>query len=255
MIDKTHTKLHLLIPLGLVIAVIVLALNTSAPDVNISTTPGQMTETISVSGLGKTTVEPDQAEVYVNIITESASAEEAQQNNADIAESVRNALIREGVDKEDIETSSYYLYPKTSYNRVTGESEIYGYKLTHVLKITTKEVDDTGSFVDAAIDAGANGLQNINFRLSDELRNEAYTDALDKAANVAEGKAEAIAISLSITLGEVSHVSESGASYVPYAYPMMERSFDEGMAAGAPIVISPQDVVVSASISIVYEIN
>ena len=255
MIDKNHTKLYLLIPLGLVIAIIVLALNTKAPDVNISATPGQMKETISVSGLGRVSVEPDEAEVYVNIITESDSAEVAQQDNADIAESVRNALIRQGLDEEDIETSSYYLYPKTNYNRVTGESEIYGYKLTHVLKIITNKVDDTGSIVDAAIAAGANGLQNVNFKLSDELRDEVYADALAEATGIAEGKAESIAESLGVELGEISHVSESGDSYMPYAYPMVERSFDESMAGGAPTIISSQEIDVAASVSVVYEIE
>lgn len=247
-------KTHGLILIGLVIAVIALALNIKAPDVNISSTPGQIEETISVSGSGTITVEPDESEIYINIITEADSAEEAQQENADIAESVRNALIRQGVSEEEIETTSYYLSPKTNYDRETGESKIYGYKLNHVLKITTDKVDDTGNLIDAAVSAGANSLQNVNFKLSDELREESYNTALEKASKNAKGKAESIAVSLSVELGEISYISESGASYRPYAYPMAERAFAED-TAGSATVISPQDIEVTASVSISYEIE
>ncbi|MBN2112126.1 SIMPL domain-containing protein [Candidatus Woesearchaeota archaeon] len=255
MMDKNH-KTYFLVPLGLVIAIIILALNTKAPDVNISSVPGELRNTISVSGTGLVTVEPDEAEIYVNIITEADTAEKAQQDNADKAESVRNALIRQGVKDDDMETSSYYMYPKTNYNRITGESEIYGYSLTHVLKITTKDVGSTGELVDAAVEAGANGLQNINFQLSDELRDKTYDEALKEGSAMAKQKAQSISSSLGVTLGNIVTISESGVSYSPYRYyaPMAEMSMDE-KAGGAPTVISPQDVEVSAYVSVVYEIE
>lgn len=250
--DRKET-IHLIVALGLVAAIIVLALNTKAPDVNISSQPGELRNTISVSGTGKVTVEPDEAEIYVNIITEAEDAKGCQQENANIAENVRNALKREGVKDDDIETYRYQLYPKTSYDRETGESEIYGYKLTHTLKITTKDIDNTGELVDAAIGAGANGLDRVNFGLSDELRDKAYKDALEEAAGNAEGKADSMADALGVKLGEIISVSESGVSYVPYSYPMAEMAVGEARAA--PTVISPQDIEVNAYISVVHEIE
>ena len=245
--------LHMLVPLGLVIAIIVLALNAKAPDVNISSQPGMLRNTISVSGSGEVTVEPDEAEVYINIITEATDAKSAQSENADISEAVRNALKNKGVGSDDMETSSYHLYPKTSWDRESGESEIYGYRLSHTLKVTTKDIDDTGSLVDAAVGAGANGLDRVSFQLSDDLRDEAYKDALEEASANAGEKANSIAKSLTVDLGEIISVSESGASYIPY--PVARASFDEVAEAGAPTVISPQDIEVSASVSIVYEIE
>ena len=253
--DMKKDGLHMLVPLALVIAIIVLAVNTKAPDVNISSQPGELRNTISVSGTGTITVSPDEAEVYIRIVTESSNAKAAQDENADITAAVRNALKNKGVSEDDMETSNYYLQPKTSWDRETGESEIYGYKATHQLKITTDDIKNTGKLVDAAVGAGANGLDNVNFKLSDELRAEAYTDALEEASETAADKAEAIADSLTVDLGEIITISESSTSYSPYKYYGRDDLLVEAAAEAPETVIAPQDVEVDARISLVYEIE
>lgn len=248
-------KGYFIVALGLVIAIIVLALNAKAPDVNISSTPGVLAETISVSGTGRITVDPDEAEVYIRIVTEADDAKDAQNENADIAADVRNALKNRGIKDDDMETSSYNLYPKTSYNRETGESEIYGYTVRHTLKITTKDIKGTGDLVDAAVASGANGLDRVSFQLSDELRDEAYNDALEEASAIAKEKAVSIANALSVSLGEITSVSESGVSYTPYRYAVAEKAMAGADEELAPTVISPQDIEVSATVGIAYEIE
>jgi uncharacterized protein YggE len=247
-------KTNLIVALGLVIAIIVLAINTKAPDVNIGNIQ-DLKDTLSVSGSGKVTVEPDKAEVYVRILTEAANAKAAQDDNAEIADSVRNALNNKGVKDNDMETSSYSLYPKTSYDRETGESEIYGYSVTHILKVETKDTDSTGDLVDAAVSAGANGLDRVNFLLSDELRDSAYRDALEKASANAKGKAMSMAKALSVDLGEITSVSESGAMYSPYMVAGAAKSFDEAVEMAVPTVISAQDIEVNANVGVVYAIE
>jgi uncharacterized protein len=247
-------KGNLILMLVLVGAILIMALNTKSPDVNISSQPGELRNTISVSGTGIITASPDEAELYIRIITEAADAKTAQDDNADITEDVRNALKNKGVSEDDMETSSYYLSPKTSWDRETGESEIYGYTLTHMLKVTTKDIKNTGKLADAAVGAGANGLGNVNFKLSDELRDKAYSEALEVASASASEKAGSIASALKVDLGELINVAESGTSYTPYRYYDMAESAVP-KAAGAETVISPQDVEVTAYVSLVYEIE
>ncbi len=248
------SKMHMIVPLGLVIAIIILAINTKAPDVNIGNIQ-DLKDTLSVSGSGKITVEPDKAEIYIRILTEAANAKAAQEDNAEIADSVRNALNNKGVKDNDMETSSYSLYPKTSYNRETGESEIYGYRVTHILKVETKDTGNTGDLVDAAVSAGANGLDRVNFLLSDELRDSTYKNALEKASANAKGKAMSMAKALSVDLGEITSVSESGAIYSPYRVAGAAKAFDEAVEMAVPTVISAQDIEVSANVGVVYEIE
>jgi len=247
-------KMHMLVPLALVIAIIVLAVNTKAPDVNIGNIQ-DLKETISVTGSGKITVEPDKAEVYIRILTEATDAKKAQEDNADISNDVRTALMNKGVMKKDMETSSYSLYPKTSYNRETGESKIYGYSVTHILKVETKNTDNTGELVDAAISAGANGLDRVNFLLSNALRDSAYEDALEGASTNAKGKAMSITKALGVDLGEITSISESGAVYSPYRYAGAARSYDMAEAEVAPTVISAQDIEVTANVGVIYAIE
>lgn len=251
--DKTN-KLQMLVPLGLVIAIIILAVNTKAPDVNIGNIQ-DLKETISVSGSGKVTVEPDKAELYIRIITEAADAKSAQENNAELANDVRTALMNKGVMRKDMETSSYSLYPKTSYNRETGESKIYGYSVTHILKVETKDTENTGELVDAAVSAGANGLDRVNFLLSNELRDSAYRDALEGASTNAKGKAMSITKALGVDLGEITSISESGAIYRPYMIAGTAKAFDEAVEMDVPTVISAQDIEVSANVGVMYAIE
>lgn len=251
--DKTN-KTNMLVSLGLIIALIILAVNTKAPDVNIGNIQ-DLKETISVTGLGKTTVEPDMAEVYIRIITEATDAKSAQEDNADISNEVKTALMNKGVMKKDMETSSYSLYPKTSYNRETGESKIYGYSVTHVLKIETKDTKNTGDLVDAAISAGANGLDRVSFLLSNTLRDSAYEDALAGASTNAKGKAMSITSALGVNLGDITSISESGAVYSPYMYAGIAKSFDESVEMAVPTVISSQDIEVTANVGVMYSIE
>ena len=245
--------IHMLVPLGLVIAIMVLAVNTKSPDVNIGNIQ-DLKDTISVSGSGKVTVEPDKAEVYIRILTEADDASSAQESNADLAAKVRNALQNKGVKEDDMETSSYYLYPKTSWSHETGESRIYGYSVTHVLKVETKLIDKTGDLVDAAVRAGANGLDSVNFMLSDELRDSAYRQALEKASTDAKQKAVSITRALGVNLGSITSISESGAIYYPYRYASPSKGYDMAESA-VPTEISPQDIEVSANVGVIYEIE
>ena len=245
---------HLIVALGLVIAIIVLAINTKAPDVNIGNIQ-DLKDTLSVSGSGKVTVEPDKAEVYIRILTESADAKTAQEDNAEISNDVRTALMNKGVMKKDMETSSYSLYPKTSYDRNSGESQIYGYSVNHILKVETTDTENTGDLIDSAVSAGANGLDRVSFLLSDSLRDSAYMDALEEASANAKGKAMSITSALGVDLGEITSVSESGAIYTPFRIAGAKAMYDESEDMTVPTVIFAQDIEVSANVGVVYAIE
>ncbi len=64
---------------------------------------------IAVSGTGSAYATPDMAYVSVAILTQSTTATEAQQKNADTTNRVVDALKAIGVLKEDLATESYSL--------------------------------------------------------------------------------------------------------------------------------------------------
>jgi len=224
-------------------------------ETKIITTSADQRNAISVSGNAELEVEPDQAEIYVRIETFNAKADLAKNENAEISEKVTKALKKEGVKEADMETTSFYLNPKYRYDRNSGESILEGYTASNVIKVTTKDVDETGSLVDVAVDSGANSIQNVNFGLSKEKQKEVSGQALLRASEVARDKALSLASNLKISLGKVISVQESNFNYRTYDYaPMMEME-EANIKSMASTQITPGKVSVSASVSMSYEIR
>ena len=246
---ERYSGLFMVLAIGLVLVSLILA--TKLKTVSISQEISGLPNTISVSGQSYVTVEPDKAELYVAVVTEGSSALEVQQSNAELTNDVIDALKDKGVGKDDIETYRYDLYPRRSYEK--PGPEIIGYELTHTLKVTTKKISDVGKLVDAAVLAGANRIERVVFGLTEETQQDAYSDALVLASGNAEEKAEVLADNLGIGVGKVISVSESGAVYRPFdVYPTLARA---EIGAAEPTQISPQDIEVSAYISLVFEIQ
>ncbi len=208
-------------------------------------------ESMSVSGNAEMTVTPDEAIAYLSIVTDAETAQEAQAENNDLTADVIAALKAAGIAEKDIETSSYNLHKKYEWNPVDMRSEEQGYELIHTLKVTTKDISNVGKYVDAAITAGANGVDRIDFTLTRELEKQVKEQALGMAIAAARSKAENIAEATGVKLGKVITIQESNFYYAPAVYnsrDMMEKAMDAGA------MISPQKVDVSSSIQIVYSI-
>lgn len=222
--------------LGLVVVSIVLAAAGDEGD-----------DILTVSGEAVLIAAPDQADIYVKILSEEQSATAAKNTNAELSSRVMTALEAAGVQKEDIETTDYYLSKKQDWHPVEGYIDA-GYQLVHVLKIRTRDVEDTGSLVDTAVNNGANGLDRVEFSLSEEKQKEVNSQALEQAAGEAAAKAETLAKKLDVRLQGISSVSESlsgGYPYPVYAEAAMEKAATQ---------IAPANVKVSVSVTVNYEI-
>jgi uncharacterized protein YggE len=215
----------------------------------------QQTEgnTINVEGSSEITVEPDEAEVWAGISIVKDSAEEAQTEANKVINAIIDGLRYKGIKEEDIETERLNLYEEREWTRDEG-SKVVGWRASQTLKVKTTDMDKVGTIVDVAVTNGANQINNINFGLSEEKEQEYKKEALAEATRNAKSKAETIAESLGVSLGKIKTVSESSFQYRPYVYAM------EAKAAGAAAVeeaavVMPQDVSVTARISLVYNIG
>jgi len=212
--------------------------------------------TISVTGQAQFDVDPDEAEVNIRVQTKEPTAKRAQEENARLMSTVKEALKNAGVKDDEMETINYNMWPQQKWNPTTQESEDDGYMVQHTLKVTTKDVTHVGAMVETAISAGANGLDSINFKLSDKKREDVNSEALAQASTNAKSKAESIAAGLGVRIKGIVAVSESNVGYDYYPRPMYAMS--EKAAGGMDYsenVVSPASVSVSATIGIVYEIE
>jgi len=212
----------------------------------------QAKDTLSVNGQATINADPDEVRLSIGAITESASAQASMQQNADIMQNVRNALAAKGISGDRVSTSSFSVSPKRIYNDITRTYDVTGYTTTHILLVKLSDVNKAGEIIDAASGAGANNIGSIQFTLSETKQKELRLQALRDAARNAKEKANVISSELGVSLVKPTHISEGFVSVLPY-----QRSYDIGIAASeaAPTAISPGEVSVSATLSVVYEIG
>jgi len=208
--------------------------------------------TINVAGNSEINVEPDEAEVTAGISIVKETAEEAQSEANKVINDIIDGLRYKGISEEDIETERLYLHEERTWTEKEG-SKIIGWRATQTLKIKTADLTKVGLIVDVCVTNGANQINNINFRLSEEKENEYKQKALTEATKSAKAKAEAIAESLGVQLGKIKTVSESSYYARSYMYPMAEVAVEKAVEEAAQVL--PQDVTVTANINLIYYIG
>ncbi|MFA6889070.1 MAG: SIMPL domain-containing protein [Candidatus Woesearchaeota archaeon] len=212
-------------------------------------------ETITVSESAEKEVMPDEGQVYIEIETRAETAQETKNQNAQINENVLNALIDYGIASEDIETTSYYLNEETKWDRETEEYIMTGYVLTNIIKVTTSDIENTGEIIDTAVNAGATGVNNVQFTLSQARESELKAELLADAAQKAKTKAEVLVNAVGAELGELKTMSESS-YYNPMPWYAKSAVMDMAVSAESyDTSISPEQLTVSATVTLTYEID
>lgn len=167
----------------------------------------QMTNSIHVSGTGEARAPADEATFYVAVETEGETAKDAGEANAKRMNVLRSALLNAGLTDEELQTGRYNVFPV--YGKQSGpeprKPSIMGYRATNQLAVKTLKLDQLGSFIDQALVAGANRVENVQFGLSNP--EAAQAEALQDAVKRARASAEVIAQSLGVKLGDIIEAS------------------------------------------------
>jgi uncharacterized protein YggE len=206
-----------------------------------------------VSGDGKVSVAPDQAIIVLGVETRNVSASDAAAQNADLMNKTVNALLSVGIDKSNIQTSTYSLsiptqngpMPTASEGNVTNPPEFVA---TNQVTVKTNGTEGVGMILDAAIAAGSNSIQSVSFGLQNPQPQ--MDNALKLAIQDAQRKAKVMASAAGVTLGRVMEVS-GGYSYTSAP----SANFRAFSLEAAPTPVLPGQMEVSASISMTYQIT
>ncbi len=239
--------------ISMIVGIIFLATVLAACTITVQQPSAERENVISVTGTSQFKVAPDQATVYLQVETNASTVKEAQDKNSIIMGAVQNALLRAGLDSRNMETVYYNVYPNTYWDYERQRQIEAGYKVSHSLKITTDEIKKVGTYIQVGVDAGATGVNSISFELSKTAEKDAKNEALKRAVQDAKSKAEALAEGIDKRLGKVVSVSIN--EY--YAYPVMRGAvaMAEWMDKAVPPPIAPQELDVSASVQVVFEIE
>lgn len=209
---------------------------------------------IVVSGTGLVTVTPDQAKVSLGVTTMAPTARKAQQDNALLANQIIEAITGLGIPREKITTQDYSIWPQYSYPKPEENRPpvITAYQVNNTVIITIDDIKKIGAVVDAAVSAGANQVQSIQFLKKDTA--PAECEALQKACLEARQKATAIAAALGVEITGVASVQESGGvAPVPIVYSQAAKT--TGGGDGVPTAIEPGYLQVSSNVTITFLIK
>lgn len=212
------------------------------------------TPTLTVSETGTVTHAPDTAFVTFGLDSPGKLLAEAQRQNSAVMSKVMDRLRDLPIDKELIQTSSFTVSPhyrpppKRSAEASPAPPEIVGYVVSNIVTVEIRALDKVGTVIEEVLKAGANSFQRLHWGLRDEQ--SARLSALKQAAAKAREKATVLSEALHVKLVRVLSVSEGGHMIRPAA-PVARMAMEASI--GEP-PISPGEMKVEASVTLVYEI-
>ena len=218
-----------------------------------ATEPQEPPRTITITGEGEVTAAPDIAYVETGVLTEGKTAAEALAANTAAMEQVFAGLGEAGIEKKDMQTSQFSVYPV--YEQVKPEDnrphtpKIGGYRVQNQLTVKVRDLSALGGILDKVVTLGSNQLSGIRFSIDepetllDEAREDAVKDALRKA--------KLYAGAAGVSRGEIMSISESGTSMPQpyYAKDMMMR------AEASSVPMAPGEQTLSANVTLVIKID
>ncbi len=198
---------------------------------------------IWVTGTGSLNLAPDITLVMLGVEATSPSVTEARNEAATAMEAVVTAVKANGLSDEDIQTTSFNIWPQYDRQEVVTNGVrstvrvLSGYTVSNDVVIKVRDIDAVGTIIDDVVDAGGDAarINGIDFSIEDP---GAYTtDLREDAVNAAIENAKHFATLTGVTLGKLVYVTEIGDE--PVVQGIAEsRAFALPAAAAPPTGIS-----------------
>lgn len=202
----------------------------------------QAPRAMTVTGTANLLMEPDIVKVQLEVVTEGMELNQAQQENTNIMNQVIQALLRLGIERENIQTTAYNIHPK--YDYVDGGQEFRGYEVTHEITVKIEGVNRAGNVIDVAVQNGINRVSNIQFTIENEQAY--YQQALRSALEYAYAKAQTLAETMQLGLAPypikiIEKINETPITFKTYST----------MEATTPI--EPGQIVITATVEAQFQ--
>ena len=206
--------------------------------------PDDGSATVEVSGSGTVDEDPDMASFRVAVESSRSSADDVRTELAEDSEALIDALLDAGIDEDDITTERY---------DIRDHRQRSGYEGTHAYRVDVYDVDAVGEIIDVAVEAGADDVGRVQFSLSEAVRDELRSVALERALDDARRDAEIIASAKGVEIVGVVTVSTQDTDVQPFRGEYLALTDAEDDAASTEIQDGP--VTVSAHVNVVYAIG
>jgi uncharacterized protein YggE len=204
---------------------------------------------VSVTGVGEVYLNPDIAYVSIGVHSESDSVMDALDQNNAAAQAISKELQGMGVDKKDIQTTAFNVYPQQQYGP-NGETKGTVYVVDNSVYVTVRDLQKLGEMLDAVVRSGANTINSISFDVAD--KSAAFSEARKLAVDDAISQAKELAAAAGVELGDLVSMSAYSSGS-----PMPVYQGKGGAMAMAPgeVPVAAGQLVLTMNANLTYEIK
>jgi hypothetical protein len=206
--------------------------------------------TVSVSGQGEVSAQPDMARVTLGVEARRPTLAAARSAVTTAVDRVL-ALTRDlKIDSKYVNATRLQVQPEYSWNEKDRKRVLLGYMVSRQVEVELRDLDQLGPLLERAVDAGANQVGEA--ALDSTKRKELERQAMALAVQDARLNAEALARAAGVQLGAVRTLNASGS-----APPMPMYRMSAAMADAAPppeATYQAGDIKFMASVSAEYDL-
>jgi uncharacterized protein YggE len=220
---------------------------------SISQTTTAKQSTFDVTGTSTVSTVPDKAVVNLGVTINDTTVKATQDKANTVISNVTSSLGKLGIDKKDIKTENYSLYP--TYDYQAGGQRITGYNVNASLSVSVTDFAILNQAIDAATAAGANQVGGVSFTLSDDKKKSVEDDARKQAIDDAKTKANTLAGLAGMKLGKIVNIFEQPTNG-GYPMPMMYKGGAADARTSAeqvPTTTEPGTTTLNYSVTLSYE--
>ncbi|HLU36456.1 MAG TPA: SIMPL domain-containing protein [Thermomicrobiales bacterium] len=240
---------------GILALAIMTAMLVAAPFTSAQTpTPSEDVRTISVSGTGRITAEPDTADIFFGVESRNEDLSVAQDEVSAATEKLTTTLTENGVEADDIQTATYNITPVNEYDRSGNFERVDHYLVTLVLQVTVRDIEQVGTILDQGVAAGATYVGSISFYVADPA--PYMSQAREAAVNDARTKADDYArLSGALITGVYSLEETSAPAPAPQEFYMEDVAMAADAEAQRSVPVSPGTTEIVVTVNVVYSID
>lgn len=211
--------------------------------------------TLSVSGNAITKVKPDKVFISLGVETTDRTANESLAANSVSMNNIISALRNQNLKGNETSTSVFNIFPNYNYTESGTRLNITGFTATNSIQIESSNIDNVSSWIDTAVAAGANNINNIDFTISNKKLEDTKNMLMKEAISNARQQADIASAAVGLKVIGIKSIVVEGFVNIPPPEPFMAR---EALAQptgdpSTPILAGEQQV--SANVDIVFLIG
>ena len=207
--------------------------------------------TVSVTGQGEVTAEPDLAHVVLGVEARRPALAEARTEVAAAVERLLALTKSLGIDPRLVNATRMQVQPEYRWNEKDRQRVLLGYFVSRQVQVELRNLEQLGTLLERAVDAGANQVSDPV--LDSTRRKDLERDAMTRAVQDARQNAETLARAAGVKLGPVRVLSATPVGPVMPRYRMAVAMAEASMPPEE--TFQPGEMKFSASVSAEYDLT